>query len=98
MMREIVAAPRQPVRVWLEVGLFEGASPLAGGDQIAQNRHMRDVLLVKGYRVSYLEYAGGHTRESWRGSLADGLKELAGMSAGAEKGNAAAPGGGQSPL
>ena len=91
MMREIVAAPRQPVRVWLEVGLFEGASPLAGGNQIAQNRHMRDVLLVKGYRVSYHEYAGGHAWESWRGSLADGLIELAGMSAGAEKGNAAAP-------
>ncbi len=75
LMREIVAAPPQPVRVWMEVGLFEGATPLAGGNQVAQNRHMRDVLLAKGYRVSYHEYAGGHDRVSWRGSVADGLIE-----------------------
>ncbi len=76
LMREIVAAPAQPVRVWMEVGLFEGAAPLNGGNQIAQTRHLRDVLLAKGYRVSYHEYAGGHDWESWRGSLADGLIEL----------------------
>jgi enterochelin esterase family protein len=78
LMREIVAAQAQPVRVWMEVGLFEGSSPLAGGNQVAQNRHLRDVLLAKGYRVSYHEYAGGHDYASWRGSLADGLIELAG--------------------
>jgi enterochelin esterase-like enzyme len=79
MMREVLAAPKQPVRVWMEVGLFEGGSaPLAGGNMIAQNRHLRDVLLAKGYRVGYHEYAGGHDYVSWRGSLADGLIELAG--------------------
>ncbi len=80
MMREILGAPRQPVRVWMEVGLFEGNTPLAGGNQIAQNRHLRDVLLAKGYRVSYHEFAGGHDYVSWRGSLADGLIDLAGAS------------------
>ena len=79
MMREIVAAPTQPVRVWMEVGRFEGSAPLAGGNQVGQNRHLRDVLLAKGYRVSYHEYSGDHSYASWRGSLADGLVELAGV-------------------
>jgi enterochelin esterase family protein len=78
LMSEIVAAPKQPVRVWMEVGIFEGAGPLAGSNQLAQNRHMRDVLLAKGYRVSYHEYSGDHSYASWRGSLADGLVDLAG--------------------
>ncbi len=54
---------------------------LAGSNQVAQNRHMRDVLLAKGYRVSYHEYTGGHDYVSWRGSLADGLIDLAGAPA-----------------
>jgi enterochelin esterase family protein len=78
LMSEIVAAPKQPVRVWMEVGIFEGPGLLAGSNQLAQNRHMRDVLLAKGYRVSYHEFSGDHSTASWRGSLADGLVELAG--------------------
>jgi enterochelin esterase family protein len=81
LMSEIVAAPKQPVRVWMEVGRFEGGGGLAGGNQVAQNRHLRDVLLAKGYRVSYQEYSGGHSYVSWRGSLADGLVDLAGIEA-----------------
>jgi enterochelin esterase family protein len=74
MMREIAAAPPRPVHLWMEVGLFEeGDLLVAGGDQLAQNRHLRDVLRAKGYRVSYREYAGGHEYACWRGSLADGL-------------------------
>jgi enterochelin esterase-like enzyme len=77
MMREIIAAPPRPVRIWMEVGLFEeGNGMVAGGDQVAQNRHLRDVLLAKGYRVTYHEYSGGHDYACWRGSLADGLIAL----------------------
>jgi enterochelin esterase family protein len=65
----------------MEVGRFEGGGGLAGGNQVAQNRHLRDVLLAKGYRVSYQEYSGGHSYVSWRGSLADGLVDLAGIEA-----------------
>jgi enterochelin esterase family protein len=72
MIREIMAAPAQPLRVWMEVGLFE-----ADG-QVSLNRHMRDVLLLKGYSVNYHEFVGGHDYACWRGSLADGLIALAG--------------------
>jgi hypothetical protein len=78
MMREIVAAPRQPVRFWMEVGRFEGGGGLNGSSQLAQNRHLRDVLRAKGYDVSYREFSGGHDYACWRGSLADGLVALAG--------------------
>lgn len=78
MMREVIAAPKKPLRVWMEVGLFEGGGGLPGSSMVAQNRHMRDVLLLKGYEVSYHEFAGGHDYASWRGSLADGLMFLAG--------------------
>lgn len=76
-MREVIAAPRKPVRFWLEVGRFEGGGVLPGANQVAQNRHLRDVLRLQGYEVDYHEYAGGHDYFSWRGSFADGLLELA---------------------
>ena len=50
---------------------------LPGANQVAQNRHLRDVLRLQGYKVDYHEYAGGHDYFSWRGSFADGLLELA---------------------
>jgi enterochelin esterase-like enzyme len=76
LMSEIAAAPRQPLRIWMEVGRFEGGGGLFGSNQVAQNRHMRDVLLAKGYSVSYHEFSGGHDYACWRGSLADGLIAL----------------------
>jgi enterochelin esterase family protein len=78
MMREYRDAPRRPVRLWMEVGLFEGAGQILGASLLAQNRHMRDVLIAKGYDVSYREFAGGHDVACWRGSFADGLIHLAG--------------------
>jgi enterochelin esterase-like enzyme len=78
LMREVVAAPAKPLRFWMEVGIFEGGGvPLAGANQLAQTRHMRDVLIAKGYDVSYHEYAGGHNWASWRGTFAEGLIDLA---------------------
>ncbi|MGP9670401.1 hypothetical protein ACT3S9_03660 [Pseudoalteromonas sp. AOP31-A2-14] len=37
---------------------------------------MRDILKVKGYDVSYREYAGGHDYLVWQGTLIDGLFAL----------------------
>ncbi len=46
---------------------------------LESNRHMRDVLLAKGYEVHYQEFIGGHDYLSWRGLLADGLIALIGQ-------------------
>lgn len=68
--------PRLPLRVWMEVGTLERGSPKRNSDQLGANRHMRDVLIARGYEVSYREFAGGHDYISWRGTIGDGLIAL----------------------
>jgi enterochelin esterase-like enzyme len=64
--------PRLPVKFYMEVGRFDSLLQL--------NRELRDVLLLKGYPVTYREFDGGHDYLWWRGSLADGLIALIGQS------------------
>lgn len=45
---------------------------------VGTNRAFRDVLLLKGYSVTYNEVNGGHDDIWWRGSFADGLLTLIG--------------------
>ncbi|MNJ28375.1 Enterochelin esterase [compost metagenome] len=72
LTREYVKAPKQPLRFYLQSGLFEGPKILD------TNRHMRDVLLAKGYAVTQVEYPAGHDYLQWRGSLPCGLIALIG--------------------
>ncbi|WP_233098050.1 alpha/beta hydrolase [Dictyobacter vulcani] len=71
LARQYVIKDRQAIHFYLEVGLLE---PLA--DMVTTNRHMRNVLEAKGYRVDYSEFEGGHDYLCWRGTLADGLISL----------------------
>jgi enterochelin esterase family protein len=45
---------------------------------LASNRRLRDVLLAKGYRLTYVEHPGTHNGVYWRNSLGDGLIVLFG--------------------
>jgi enterochelin esterase-like enzyme len=63
--------PRVPIKLYMEVGRFDSLLDI--------NREFRDVLLLKGYRVTYREFDGGHDYFYWRGSLADGLISLVGQ-------------------
>ena len=49
-----------------------------GGAILEPSRHMRDVLLAKGYEVHYRQYASGHDYLNWRGTLGEGLIALLG--------------------
>jgi len=69
LTRCFAAAPRLPARFRLEVGLQEHGL-------LGFTRHMRDVLLAKGYPVSYSEYNGGHDRLCWVAGFAAGLEQL----------------------
>ena len=73
--------PLRPVRVHLSAGLFERGRD---GDIgiLGSNRHLRDVLVAKGYAVTYREYAAAHGYLSWRGALGDGLLDLFGRDGG----------------
>jgi enterochelin esterase family protein len=68
--------PQRSTRFYMDVGSFEGPG------QVATNRHLRDVLLARGYEVTYREFNGGHDYVCWRGTLADGLLALAGTGGG----------------
>jgi enterochelin esterase family protein len=57
------------VRWHVEVGLDEWVN-------LRPNRHLRDVLTARGYRLTYAEFAGGHDRLCWRERLGDALVNL----------------------
>ena len=79
-----VAAPRAPVRFYIDMGLYEltpqGDLPcdeliLAEGMTVA-NRRFRDILLAKGYDVTYRETGGDHSYMHWRATLPEALMTL----------------------
>jgi enterochelin esterase family protein len=81
LQRKFIASPRVPVQFYMNAGVFEAAfwgGPGGVAGILESNRHMRDVLLAKGYKVTYQEFVGGHDYLSWRGLLADGLIALFG--------------------
>ena len=75
----VATSPRQPIRFYLEVG-SEEIGPLFGGDpsNLTANRHLRDVLIARGYVVTYAERASGHEPVAWRETLHLGLEALFG--------------------
>jgi enterochelin esterase-like enzyme len=75
LIQQFIASPHLPLRFYMEVGLQEKWGMV---DMVPCNRHMRDVLQLKGYEVHYSEFNGGHDYICWRGSLADGLMALVG--------------------
>jgi len=78
LARQFAAAPAVPVKFFMEAGLFENDIRGSGGQILETSRHLRDVLLAKGYRVAYQEFPGGHDYLTWRGSFAEGLLALLG--------------------
>jgi enterochelin esterase family protein len=79
LTRQFVQTPLLPLDFYLEVGLFERTTtPGDGPTQLQANRHLRDVLQAKGYKVYYSEYWGGHEYLNWSHSLANALRILLG--------------------
>ena len=75
LTRQFAKAPQLPLRFFMEVGTLEQGIPV---NMVLENRRLRDVLVAKGYPITYSEYNGGHDLLCWRGSLADGLIDLVG--------------------
>ncbi|MFH1851768.1 MAG: alpha/beta hydrolase-fold protein [Candidatus Neomarinimicrobiota bacterium] len=78
VIKKIATAEHQPVRLYIDVGLYEekvgvGLLPLAETDFLAANRRLRQVLTEKGYDFVYREYPEGHTWGNWRRHLIDSL-------------------------
>jgi enterochelin esterase family protein len=79
LAKKFVAAPKLPLRFYMDAGLFELDFSGRGSGILLPNRHLRDVLRAKGYEVKYQEFPGGHDTVNWRGTLADGLITLFGQ-------------------
>lgn len=72
---EVIKMDKKDVRFFLSAGVFETSRGIGGGI-LETNRHLRDVLLAKGYDVTHQEYSAGHDYFAWRGIIADGLLSL----------------------
>ena len=73
LLSDIKQLPKQPVRFYLDVGLYD-----LGLARVGTNRQLKDILILKGYDVVYKEYKGGHSHLNWRLTLSDGLVALLG--------------------
>ena len=76
--RNFATIPKLPLTFYMEAGIWEVDLYGNGGNIIETSRHLRDVLIAKGYPLTYREFAGDHDNINWRGSLADGLIALLG--------------------
>ena len=79
--KQFIASPKLPIRFYMDAGSDEIDLSGKGNSILIPNRHLRDVLLAKGYEVHYQEFNGGHDYLSWRGTIADGLILLMGSAA-----------------
>jgi enterochelin esterase-like enzyme len=72
--RELARRPRLPIRFALSIGRLETAViPSRDPSMLTASRHLRDVLLAKGYAVSYRELSSGHEHVAWRAVFGDML-------------------------
>jgi len=76
--REAASAPRVPVRFYLTVGTLERSGAFGEGaiSMVHVNRLVRDVLIAKGYDVTYREISGGHDPYNWEIALPAALETL----------------------
>jgi enterochelin esterase family protein len=78
--REVGSTPGVPVRFYLTVGTLERGGSFGEGaiSMVHVNRQVRDVLIAKGYDVTYREVSGGHDPFNWESGLPAALETLLG--------------------
>ena len=69
IIRQLATSPKVDIRLVLSVGTLEHELEFPHSPSLLQsNRHIRDVLLAKGYEITYFEITAGH--ETYSGTLA----------------------------
>ena len=76
---KVIAQSLSDIHFFLSAGLFETPRPNGFASTLLPNRHLRDVLRAKGYRVDHREYPTAHDIFAWREILPDGLVALIGF-------------------
>jgi len=81
LIGECMKVTRVKFDIYMDFGVYEGKEAQFGvPTPFWTNRHMRDVLLLKGANVLFKEFQGGHDYVMWKDTLADGLLFLLGNS------------------
>jgi len=74
LARQYATRPYQPQQIYLEVGSLESwPTPSGFPGQVLANRHLRNVLRAKGYKVYYEEQMHGHDSFAWQAVIPEGL-------------------------
>jgi enterochelin esterase-like enzyme len=68
LRRLVRCEERKPLRIWMDVGLYEFL--------VESNRDMLALLQEKGYDVTYREYSAAHNYTAWRNDVWRGLEFL----------------------
>jgi len=76
LIQQYATNEKLPLRFHLDAGLLEDQRDNPVMTILQSNRHMRDILLAKGYWVHYAEFCGGHQYINFRATLAEGLIAL----------------------
>lgn len=75
----VASSPQRDIKVYLSSGLFETSRGDGFASILEPNRHLRDVLIAKGYDVSHEEFPASHDMFAWREILPRGLIRLLGQ-------------------
>lgn len=69
---EFATKEKLPICFFISAGFYE-----SGRSNILEtSRHLKDVLLAKGYAVTYMEQFTSHGYLAWQGLISEGLKSL----------------------
>ncbi len=63
-------SPKESIKIWMDIGKYD--FPFL----MDTNPRMRDLLIGKGYDVTYREYGGGHNWPSWRDEVWRGIETI----------------------
>lgn len=74
IINEVQTAERKPIRIYMDIGLYDLADQR--GTLLQDNRLLEKILQAKKYDYTYYEFAGGHNWTCWRDQLVNVLEFL----------------------
>lgn len=75
-MKQFENQPSLPICFYCDVGDQETEKSNGKMSMLEVNRLFRDVLIKKGYQITYHEFQGGHDYDCWQKTFAIGLMAL----------------------
>lgn len=78
LVKQFEKYPALPIRFYCDVGDHETGLAEGRMSMLEVNRLFRDLLIKKGYPITYHEFHGGHDYDCWRKTFAIGLVALIG--------------------